>query len=283
MGGSVGLFAISLILTAALLHSIWNAMVKGAVDRYVSIGLVATGNAIFGIFLALVSPPPAIESWPYIGMTIALHLGYFICLIKAYEFGDFSQIYPIARGTAPLIVALVAIPLAGESFANAAWAGIVIISAGIIFLALSGKASPGSSGSVVAALFTGLTIAGYTVVDGLGVRLSESAGGYIGWSFGLQITLGIGFLLWRREMLPDLSPRQWLTGLGGGLISGLSFAIVIYTMSFTKLGAVSAIRESSVVIGALIGVIWFGERPWHTRLGAAVMVAAGIVLLGTAS
>jgi drug/metabolite transporter (DMT)-like permease len=282
MDASVDAYAISLILTAAFLHAIWNAMVKGAGDRFISIGLVATGNALFGLVLALFFPAPAAESWPYIAMTIALHLAYFICLIKAYEFGDFSQMYPIARGTAPLIVALAAMPLAGEAFGTGAWAGILTISSGIIFLALSSGRNPARLKAVIAAVLTGFTIAAYTVVDGMGVRLSGSPAGYIGWSFALQISLGLGFLFIRRRALPALSHRQWLFGLSGGLISGLSFAIVIYTMSFTKLGAVSAIRESSVVIGALIGVVWFHERPWRPRLGAALLVAAGIVLLGVA-
>jgi len=277
-------FAILLILGAALLHALWNAVVKGSNDRAISIGLIAIGNALFGIVLAFFVAPPEPASWPFIALTILIHLGYFLFLISAYRLGDFSQMYPIARGTAPVLVALGAFIFAGEVLSTTALVGLLTVSLAIAFLAFANGSRIDDKRRIdpkalAAALMTGVCIASYTIVDGLGVRASGSPLGYIGWSFGLQISLGIGFLWFRREHLRSLSFAAYRNGLIGGLISGLAYAMAIFAMTLTSLGAVSAIRESSVIIGALIGVAWFGERPWKPRVLAAIAVAGGIVLL----
>jgi drug/metabolite transporter (DMT)-like permease len=272
-------FAIALILSAALLHALWNAVVKGSGDRGITIGLVAIGNAMFGMALALFADPPAVESWIFIGLTIAIHVFYFVFLIMAYRLGDFSQVYPIARGIAPVLVALSAMVFTGEHLPPLAWAGLLTVCLGISVLVFTRGGLQASPAAIGAALLTGVSIAGYTIADGMGVRASGSPIGYIGWSFGLQVFLGIGFLIWRRKKLKLLSLRGYVAGLVGGLISGMAYALAIYAMNLTTLGTVSAIRESSVIIAALIGVVWFGERPWLPRLVAAVIVAAGIILL----
>lgn len=272
-------FAISLILGAALLHALWNAVVKGSGDRAITIGLIAIGNALFGIVLALFVDPPGPESYIYIALTIVVHLLYFIFLIAAYRLGDFSLVYPIARGVAPLLVACGGMIFAGEYLSQTAWMGLVLVSVAISLLVLAKGKVPNDPKAIGAALLTGLCIASYTIVDGLGVRASGSPLGYIGWSFGLQISLGIGFLIYRREHLSKLPRSAYMAGITGGLISGLAYALAIYAMSLTTLGAVSAIRESSVIIAALIGAIWFGERPWKPRLFSAGLVAFGVYLL----
>lgn len=287
-------FALILILTAALLHAVWNAIVKGSKDRGITIGLVAIGNALFGWMLVPFSPIPDPGSWIFIALTIFVHLFYFLFLISAYRLGDFSQVYPIARGVAPLLVATGGMIFAGEYLPLSGWAGVGLVSFAISLLVLSSarKTLIEGAGALVqggrdnragkavgAALMTGVCIASYTIVDGLGVRASGTQPGYIGWSFGLQIILGAGFLFWRREYLHTLSMRDYSAGIFGGLVSGLAYGLAIYAMSITTLGAVSAIRESSVIIASLIGVIWFGERPWKIRVLAAVIVAAGVWLL----
>jgi drug/metabolite transporter (DMT)-like permease len=272
-------FVLALILTAALLHALWNAVVKGSGDRGITIGLVAIGNAVFGIILIFYAEPPSVESYVFIALTIFIHIFYFIFLILAYRLGDFSQVYPIARGIAPVLVALVAMAITGETLPPLAWAGLLTISFGISILVFSRRGLQASPAAIGAALLTGLSIAGYTIADGMGVRVSGSPIGYIGWSFGLQVFLGFGFLIWRRNKLKMLSPRGYAAGLVGGLISGMAYALAIYAMSLTTLGTVSAIRESSVIMAALIGVVCFGERPWLPRVVAAIVVAGGIILL----
>lgn len=139
-----------------------------------------------------------------------------------------------------------------------------------------------SSGAIYAALATGCMIASYSVVDGMGVRLSQSALGYIGWLFVLE-GFSIVFLFWyRREALPTVKAKFVITGLSGGIISACAYGMAIYAMSLTQLANVSAIRESSVIMAALIGVIWLGERPWKLRVLASAVVAIGIILIATA-
>lgn len=274
-------FAILLILGAALLHALWNSIVKGADDRILTIGLIGLGNAIFGIALALFVAPPAPESYPFIVLTVLIHFFYFVFLIAAYRLGDFSQVYPIARGVAPVLVACGAMIFVGEFLHLRGWIGLLMISFAIFVLVFSKSDLKVSSKAVGAALLTGICIASYTIVDGSGVRVAGSALGYIGWSFGAQIVLGIGFILFRYRHLHAMSFKGYVAGIAGGLISGSAYALAIYAMSLTTLGSVSAIRESSVIIAALIGVIWFGERPWASRLTASIIVAAGIFMLAS--
>jgi drug/metabolite transporter (DMT)-like permease len=272
-------FAILLLLSAALLHAVWNAIVKGSSDRGVTIGLVATGNAMVGVLALAFVPVPAAESWIFIALTVAIHLFYFSFLILAYRLGDFSQVYPIARGIAPFLVAVGAMVFAGEFLSAGGWAGLILISLAISLLVFARSRVPVDRIAIGAALLTGVCIAAYTIVDGMGVRTSGAPLGYIAWAFSMKLSLGIGFLFWRRSALAGFGLKHYAAGIGGGVISGTAYGLAVYAMSVTTLGSVSAIRESSVIMAALIGVIWFGERPWLPRLLASTMVVAGVLLL----
>lgn len=272
-------FAITLILGAALLHAVWNAIVKGSTDRGVSIGLVAIGSSLFGWMLVPFVDVPHPGSWIFIALTVIIHLFYFMFLILAYRLGDFSQMYPIARGVAPVLVALGAMVFAGDRLPPSGWAGLLIVTAAIALVVSARGSVPGNPAAIAAALMAGFCIAAYTIVDGMGVRLSGAPTGYIAWAFGMKIILGIGFLIWRGSAIFSVSAGTLAAGIGGGLISGLAYAMAVYAMSLTTLASVSAIRESSVIIAALIGVVWFGERPWLPRVIAAVFVVAGVLLI----
>ena len=275
-------FAIALVLCAAVLHAFWNAMIKGSSDRILTMGLINIGHAVPSLIIVALYLPPASESWPFLVALTGIHFFYYGFLLVSYRFGDLSHVYPIARGIAPVMVALGAQYFAGEILPPMAWAGILLVSFGIgtLFLERSGK--PLHPAAIVAALLTGVTIASYSVVDGLGVRASGSPLGYIGWLFVLESIAGFGFLFYRRKLLKTTSWKRYAIGLTGGFVSGLAYGLAIYAKSLTTLGTVSAIRESSVIIAALIGIIWFGERPWQLRIVAAVIVACGVILLATA-
>ena len=274
-------FAISLILGAAILHALWNAIVKGSSDRLVTIGLIGVGNALFGLPLVFTSSPPAAASYLFIAATIAIHLFYFLFLNAAYRLGDFSQMYPLARGVAPLLVACGGLLFAGDHLSTQSWFGLVLISLAIGVLVVAKGKVPSDPRALAAAILTGFCIAGYTIVDGLGVRLSGSPIGYIGWSFVLQLFLGLAFLYYRRAYLSLLPVSAYVAGIGGGIISGLAYGLAMYAMTLTTLAAVSGIRESSVIIAALIGVLWFGERPWLPRIFSACLVVLGILMLSS--
>ncbi|PCH47943.1 MAG: hypothetical protein COC23_01005 [Hyphomicrobiales bacterium] len=275
-------FALVLILTAAVLHAIWNAMIKGAADRALMMGVFNFGHGILGLVMVLLFLPPAIVSWPFIAASTFIHFFYYGFLILAYRYGDLSQVYPIARGVAPVMVALGAQVFANEILPLVAWAGLLLVSFGISILFLDRSGGKLSSKAVVAAVLTGFTIASYSIVDGMGVRVSQSPLGYIGWLFLLEAIAGFGFLFYRREALPNIKMSMVTIGLLGGLISAIGYGLAIYAKTLTTLGTVSAIRESSVIIAALIGVVWFGERPWKLRVISAAIVACGVILLATA-
>lgn len=254
-------------------------MVKGAGDRTVAMGLVNFGHGLLGLAMVLIWMPPASESWPFIAASTIIHFFYYAFLLLAYRNGDLSQVYPIARGSAPLLVALGGFFFAGETMGPNGVAGVLLVSAGIAFLYFVRGARTADPATIGAAFLTGFTIAAYSVVDGIGVRASGSALGYIGWLFLLEWIAGFALIWIRRAHLRAISLRSIAIGLGGGFVSAIAYGLAIYAKTLTQLGAVSAIRESSVIIAALIGAVWFKERPWKMRLAAACVVAAGVILI----
>ena len=281
MTSAPSLFVVSIVLGAAVLHALWNALVKGAGDRVLMLGLVNAGHTLFGAIVVLMFPIPLTESWPFLIASTLIHYFYYGFLLLAYRFGDLSEVYPIARGVAPVLVALGALLFVGEVLPLIAWVGILLVSGGIGLLFLGRNKSNTSRMAIYAALITGFTIACYSVVDGIGVRSSGSPFGYIGWLFFLEGFSTLFFLIYRRNVLRSTSLRFYLTGIVGGMISAIAYGLAIYASSLTTLATVSAIRESSVIIAALIGVVWFGERPWRIRVFAAVVVSIGVFLLAT--
>ena len=276
-------FALALVLLAALLHALWNAMVKGAGDRALVMARVAGAHVVVGGLALFWVETPAWAAWPFIIASALIHYAYYGFLFLSYRHGDLSQVYPIARGVAPLLVALGALVFAGELLSPAGWSGVVIVSTGIGILALgrNGALKAGRP-AVLAALATGTMIASYTVTDGLGIRRSEAPFGYIAWIFALELPITLG-ILWRRgQRLAALPRRTLMIGFAGGLLSVGAYGLVLYAKTIAPLAAVSAVRESSVIIAALIGVLMFGDRPWGRRLVAAVTVVSGVVLLAIA-
>ncbi len=273
-------FALTLVLCAAALHALWNAIVKGADNRVLVFAAMSVTTVLAGAALIALFAAPAAESWPYIAASTLIHYGYFVFLLLAYRLGDFSQVYPISRGLAPVLVALGAQAFAGETLPVLAWLGLLSVSFGIIVLALPSIGAKPNRAAVAAAAATGLFIASYSVVDGIGVRLADSPFGYIGWLFVLEFPVIIVVALWQRGKPPaNLWPAIRL-GLLSGIFAALAYGIVIYVKAFTPLGAVSAVRESSVIFAAVIGAVYFGERPWRRRVFAAAIVTTGVVALG---
>lgn len=273
-------FAVALVLGAAILHATWNAIVKGTRARALVLAAVAATNGTVGLGLLLWAQTPDIASWPYIAASSLIHYGYYYFLAMAYKWGDLSRVYPIARGSAPLLVALGALIFAGEQLSTSGWSGVALVSAGISILAFfsRGPVIPDPR-STAAALATGLIIASYSVVDGIGVRLSGSPFGYMGWLFVTEFLVTL--FLWVR-LRPRFTPEVRATlGIGylGGFCAVAAYGMVIYANTLAPLGMVSALRESSVIFAALFGVVIFRERPWISRIAAAVTVGAGVLLL----
>ncbi|WP_420586650.1 EamA family transporter [Ruegeria sp.] len=275
-------FVIAIILTAALLHAVWNAIVKSAADRTTTMGLVAFGHVLPGAVMVLTLPLPDPASFPYILISTVVHFGYYFMLGKAYQHGDLSVVYPIARGIVPALVSLWAMLLVGEMLPLQAWIGIALIAVGIQLSNWQALRSGVGRSALLFALGTGVCISVYSVFDGIGVRLSGNTLSYWAWGAFLHLFIA-GFVgVRKRHTLADLPWTVWAVGLLGGLVSMAAYGLVLYAKNFAPLGAVSALRETSVIFAALIGFIFLHEGNWMRRLGAAVLMAIGVALIGLA-
>lgn len=269
-----------LVLVAAVLHATWNAIVKKARDPLVMQATIIAVSALIALPFALALPFPEPATWGYILAGVAVHGFYFTFLVKAYEVGDFSHVYPVARGTGPMIVAIVASLFLGEALTFAQYAGVGLVSLGILSLALT---APGKGGARALryALAVGLAIATYTVIDGLGARSGPEPFSFIAWLLVLS-ALPIGALALRRrggQAALAAARVQWRSGLAAGAICGLAYAIVLWAYSAGALAVIAALRETSVIFAALIGAVIFGEPFGARRIFAAAIVVAGVAAI----
>jgi len=272
-----------LVLLAALAHAGWNAVVKSSGARNQTFAVMLLTGGGVGLAGAFLLPLPAPEAWVYLVVSAIVHYGYYGFLLLAYRQGDLSRVYPLARGSAPMAVAGGAWLLAGEWLPLSGIAGLVLASAGLMSLAFETGVPRGQAGRpVLYALGTGLLIAAYTVVDGLGVRASLAPLSYIVW---LNLLEAVPVLLWLAVRRPEGFVRRtgpwWRHGLIGGLLATAAYGFVIYAMSAGGMAHVSALRETSTLFAALIGTLILGERGGRPgrRIAAAAMVSGGIVVL----
>jgi drug/metabolite transporter (DMT)-like permease len=276
-------FTGGLVLLAALLHASWNAMLHGNSNRFLSMTWMSIAIAVVSSLLVLFTGWPVEAAWPYIVASGFVHVIYNMSLVRAYRHSDLAQAYPIARGSSPLLVTLGAALFAHETIGPLHSLGITMISGGIIALAL--QARQVSRASVLAALTTGATIALYTVIDGIGVRLSNGqALTYTAWIFLFYWLMPVLFIA-KRGLAALWTPVQATpmavgSSLAGGLVSLVAYGIVIWALQSGAMGAVSALRETSVVFAVLLGRVFLREAVSGKRWLACVVVAAGAVCLG---
>jgi drug/metabolite transporter (DMT)-like permease len=276
----VSLSIIAIILSAALLHAVWNAIVKTAVDRTTTLGLVAFGHVLPGAIMVAILPLPSAESFIYIVLSTLVHFGYFYLLGRAYQHGDLSVVYPIARGVVPVLVSLWAWLLLGEVLPLLVWLGIGLIIAGIFLSSWKALSSGIEKSALLLSLGTGFCISIYSLVDGVGVRLSENTLSYWAWGAFLHLFIA-GFVGWRRRnTFKELPIRIWVVGIAGGMVSMTAYGLVLYAKNFADLGAVSALRETSVIFATMIGFFVLKEGNWKRRFGAAILMAFGIAMIG---
>lgn len=272
---------ILLVLLAALLHACWNALVKIGGDRMLSAGMVALMSGAVALpFLPFVDRP-APASWPFILGSVAIHVGYYYGLARMYETGDFSLVYPLARGLSPLLVALAAAVVAGEALGPWQVLGVAFVSLGIASLTFShGWPRGDHRRAILFAGFTCLTIAAYSVVDGSGVRRAGSSLGYIVWLFAIDgLPFPLLVMLARGRALACYVRTHWTFGLGAAAMSTVAYGIVIWALGHSAMAGVVSLRESSVVFAAAIGALFMGESFGRWRIAAAVAVTFGNILI----
>ena len=269
------------VLAAAVTHAVWNAIAHGIKDQTLAFALIGVGGAAVSVPLVIVAAVPRSSSWPYLLASVAIHVFYILLLMQCYRLGEFSQVYPLARGVSPLVVTILAAVFVHEHLAPAQIGGVAVVSAGLAFLVFGGR-RPGR-GAFLAAVGTGLTIAAYTTVDGVGVRASASPVGYIGWLILLQsLCVPLFALVRRRHVLLKQPRRILLSGLLAGALSVLAYGLVLWAQTKGALAPIAALRETSVIFGAIIGTLVFHEPFGRSRILATVLVVAGIVLLNVA-
>lgn len=273
----------ALVLATACLHAGWNTAAKAVGDRWVSSALIGSVYAVIGIVAALLLPVPDVASWPFVAASVVLQVVYLLLLTSAYEYGDMTRLYPLARGTSPLLVTLFAVLVLRERDGTGVLIGVTVLVAGLIALAFA-HGRPRRGHGIGLALATGVTIAAYTVVDGIGVRHSGHALGYAAWLFAFQGPILVAVCLWRGG--PGMSARLWrhrLTGLAGGVLSLVSYAVVVWAQARAPLAIVAALRETSVLWGAVAGTVFLRERLGWKGVLATVLAAVGAVLVQVAS
>ncbi|MBC3981071.1 DMT family transporter [Streptomyces buecherae] len=271
------------VLIAAVTHASWNAIAHGIKDQLLAFTLVSGGGLVCGLGIAVWAPVPAAGAWPYLVASAVIHVLYQALLMRSFRLGDFGQMYPIARGTAPLVVTVLAAVFVHERPGGWQTAGVVVASAGLVGLALWGIRGSGARphwAALAAAVATGLSIAAYTVVDGVGVRASGTSMGYIGWLMILEgLAIPAYALATRRGALVGQLRPVAVRGLGGGVLSVFAYGLVLWAQTRAPLAPIAALRESSIIVGAAIGALFLKERFGTARIAAAGLMVAGIGLM----
>ncbi|MFI1565488.1 EamA family transporter [Streptomyces sp. NPDC020490] len=269
------------VLLAAVTHAGWNALAHRITDKLAGFTLIAGGGLLIGLALTPFTAVPRADAWPYLIASAVVHAAYYVLLMRSFRLGDFGQAYPIARGTAPLVVTLLAAVFAHEVPDGWAAAGIALSCAGLTGVALWGlHGHRPDRAAIGAALATGLTIAAYTVLDGLGVRASGSSLGYVAWLMAVEGVAIPAYALYRLRgrFIAVLRPFAGV-GLLGAALSVLAYGLVLWAQTKAELAPVAALRESSIIVGAAIGAVFFRERFGVPRVVAAGLLVAGIGLM----
>lgn len=271
---------LGLILFAALLHASWNALAKASGDSLVNLAVVTTTGGIASLPIILTSPFPDSETWVWLGFSAVIHFVYQLGLARMYRLGELSQVYPIARGLAPLGVAVLGAFFAAEMLAVHQVAGLVLSGVAIVMLGRSGDGLVATRQAVTTAVGVALLVGLYTYSDGRGVRSVEAPLHYIGWSFLLGC---VPFLVYTvvvrgRGGLVALR-RDGLRAVGGGLMATVGYGIALWAMARTPMALVSSLRESSVLFAALIGAFVLGDGFGRPRVVAAALLVVGLIMV----
>lgn len=268
------------VLGAAALHATWNAFVRGGANPLLHMAALTIWTGVLGLPVALAMPLPDSASWPWIALSVVIHVIYYVTLSRAYQHGSLSVMYPIMRGGAPLLVSIGSVLFIGESMSMAGWTGVLLISTGVLAIALkSGLDKP--KVAITWALACSVSIATYSIVDGQGARLSQNPLAFTAWLYVAESVVFTALLVLAGQGKPlvrYMTDRFWTCAIGG-LMSAVAYAIVLWAMSLAPMALVSATRETSVLFAAIIGV-WvlkekFSARQW---IGALLLVGGLMAL-----
>jgi len=269
------------IILAAFLHAVWNAMVKNEDNKYLAVTAIVLGHVPVSVLIILLTPIPSVESIPFIILSALLHIGYEWYLLSAYRFGDLTKVYPIARGTAPILITIVSLIFLGVALSNFEILGIFIISLGILSLSLQGAKGIKNRSAVIYALVTGFFIMGYSITDGYGARVSNSFLSYMGWSFILNAT--IFPIILKINNKSEIITKTFKEGKKiffiGGTLSYIVYGIVIWGFTQAPIALITALRETSIIFALLIGTFFLKEKFTLLKTAAVLTIFFGVILL----
>lgn len=274
--------AIAAAITSAIIHASWNAALKGGRgDRVVDAFLIAVGGMLVAAVLSVFMGAPIAAAWPYLAASVLVHLVYWALLFRAYDMGDLSHIYTLSRGSAPLLVAVGAAIAANEAPPPLKAVGVALVSIGVLCVGISPNAPLKAT---LWAFSIGVSIATYSLVDALGARVSGNPALYVGWTSGVMGVPMVAYCAWRRgtrQLLTDAAVAPW-RGIFIGIISFAGYGLVLWAQTFAPIAQVTALRETSVVWGALIAFAILHEKlGWRRWLGACVVaLGAGFIAFG---
>lgn len=274
-----------MVLAAAAMHAGWNAFVKLKLEPLLAMTLITTASGVIAAPFLLVTGLPRAEAWPWLLGSTVLHIGYYIALTEAYRRAEMSQIYPLARGGAPLLTTLLAVVFMGERLTGSQTLAVGVLGIGIMLISLLGRSKDRRLDPVALgfAALTAVMICGYTLVDGTGARIAGDPHAY---SVALFVIDGFPLLLFillrRGRPALELMRPYWVQGVAGGALSIGAYWIAIWAMTVAPIPLVAAVRESSVLFAALIAVLWLKEPLQLPRLLACILIVGALVLMRTA-
>jgi drug/metabolite transporter (DMT)-like permease len=268
---------ILIVLGSAILHAVWNAIIKGGTDKLVETAMKAGGGGIMVLFILPFLPLPLPESRIFIAATVCLHLFYYLFIAHAYRGSDLSYAYTIMRGSSPLFTALFSVFLLHEALSAGGWAGVIMLSSGVLLLAADAVRHGGFHlPSTLLALANAFVIMGYSLVDGHGVRHAGNAASYTCWVFFCNaFPITIYSIIARTGEYFRYVKKRWKSGLFGGTCSLVAYGLALWGMARAPIAMVAALRETSVVFGVLFAVLFLKEKITPARTAAVLLVLAG--------
>jgi|TARA_B100000959_G_scaffold140536_1_gene147631 drug/metabolite transporter (DMT)-like permease len=270
-----------LVIFAAILHAVWNGMVKNFGDKVISVSAIVFGHVPMAIVVMLFLPLPTLESVPYIILSAIIHQGYQYNLISAYKVGDLTKVYPIARGTGPIVATIISIIFLGLLITKFQALSVVLICFGIIILGMFSESSTKNNKAVIYSLATGFFIGMYSLADGHGARISLSPLSFLGWSFILNAIIFpfvlkyMGYSNIFSRVMKEAKLIFWI----GGTLSYIVYGIVVWSFTKAPIPLVAALRESSIVFSILIGFFFLKERITFIKVLSILVIFVGVVLL----
>tara|TARA_B100001996_G_scaffold172043_1_gene131266 strand:- start:1880 stop:2722 length:843 start_codon:yes stop_codon:yes gene_type:complete len=270
-----------IILFAAFLHALWNSMVKSHKDKHVAVAAIVLGHVPASLIIIFLVPIPTVESVPYIIASAFIHQGYQWFLLTSYRYGDYTKIYPIARGFGPVIVTIISLLFFGVILSSYELLGVIIISVGILSISFQDRNSFENMKAISFALLTGLFIGTYSMIDGYGARISFSPLSFTGWSFVLNALIFPILLkaMNQQSVVKRVFSEAKLLFWFGGTISYTVYAIVVWGFTQAPIPLVSALRETSIIIALLIGTFFLKERFTIFKAISILAIFIGVFLL----